>query len=143
MPILPYTGTAPTRAYRDDAGLDLYAAEDVTLDPGESHPVPTGTRLALPAGTVGLVCPRSGLAAHRGVTVLNSPGIVDAGYRGEVLVNLVNHGTIPVTIFAGGRIAQLVIVPIVHTDPVAVESLDGTDRGDRGHGSTGMGEVSR
>ena len=136
MTTLPFAGTAPTRAHEGDAGLDLRAQETVILDPGMRMLVGTGTRVALPPGTVGLVCPRSGLAAS-GVVPLNSPGIVDAGYRGEILVNLINHGDQRVAIAAGNRIAQLVIVPCLILEPVETADLGTTDRGAGGHGSTG------
>ncbi|MDO5661894.1 MAG: dUTP diphosphatase [Brachybacterium sp.] len=130
--------TLPSRAHQDDAGLDLYSTEDVEIGPGERALVSTGVRLALPVGTVGMVCPRSGLAARHGVTVLNGPGIVDAGYRGEVKVALLNtdRGT-SVQLHAGDRIAQLVILPVVPLDPVAVEDLPTTVRADGGFGSSG------
>lgn len=133
---IPFTGTEPTRAHEDDAGLDLYASQDHLIGPGGRLLVGTGTCMALPPGTVGLVCPRSGLAHKTGVTVLNAPGIIDAGYRGEIRVNLVNHGD-TVQIKRGDRIAQLVIIP---TAPVTLTRVDGlpvTTRGTNGHGSSG------
>ena len=132
-----FTGTEPTRAYEDDAGLDLYSSQDHWLGPGGRLLVGTGTCVALPPGTVGLVCPRSGLAHKTGVTVLNAPGIIDAGYRGEIRVNLANHGQDTVQIKRGDRIAQLVILD---TAPVTLTRVDGlpvTTRGTNGHGSTG------
>lgn len=121
-----------------DAGADLTSVAEVTIAPGERSLVPTGVALALPPGTVGLVHPRSGLAARHGVTVVNAPGTVDSGYRGEVLVNLVNldpHR--PFTVRVGDRIAQLVVQEYVHGDFAVADSLPGSARGDTGHGSTG------
>ena len=132
--------TLPLPAYaRDgDAGLDLAAAAPVTLPPGGRQLVPTGLRVALPIGHAGLVLPRSGLALRSGVTVLNAPGLIDAGYRGEVGVLLVNHGAEAVTIKRGERIAQLVIQPVERATVVEVRELDATVRGAGGFGSTGV-----
>lgn len=127
----------PERAHPHDAGLDLTAIHDAWLGPGERALVGTGIAIALPVGTVGMVCPRSGLAAKQGVTVLNAPGIVDAGYRGEVKVILVNHSEDGVYIGRGDRIAQLVITPILTPAIEVVDSLDETARGAGGFGSTG------
>jgi dUTP pyrophosphatase len=132
----------PAYAHPGDAGADLVAARDVNLAPGERATVPTGVAIALPPGYVGLVHPRSGLAAKLGVTVLNAPGTVDAGYRGEILVNLINHDRDrTVTITRGDRIAQLVIQRVERADFDVVEQLDGSSRGDGGHGSTGGHEA--
>jgi dUTP pyrophosphatase len=129
---------APAYAHPGDAGADLVAARDVVLAPGERATVPTGVAIALPVGYVGLVHPRSGLAARLGVTVLNAPGTVDAGYRGEIQVNLINHDPREtVTIARGDRIAQLVVQPVVRADFHLVDELDPSARGDGGHGSTG------
>ena len=133
---LPYQGAPPTRAHHDDAGLDLTAATDITIPSGAHTLVPTGTAVAIPTGHVGMICPRSGLAAKHGVTVLNAPGIIDAGYRGEIGVILINHGRATARISRGDRIAQLVITPFTHLTPVA-QALDTTSRGDHGFGSTG------
>ncbi|HEX7212599.1 MAG TPA: dUTP diphosphatase [Methylomirabilota bacterium] len=132
--------TLPLPAYaRDgDAGLDLAAAAPVTLPPGGRQLVPTGLRVAIPIGHAGLVLPRSGLALRSGVTVLNAPGLIDAGYRGEVGVLLVNHGAEAVTIKRGERIAQLVIQPVERATLVEVRELDDTPRGPGGFGSTGV-----
>ncbi len=128
----------PGYAHEGDAGADLFAAAEVTLTPGERALVPTGVAVALPAGHVGLVHPRSGLAARLGVTVLNAPGTVDAGYRGEIMVNLINHDPRDtVTIARGDRIAQLVVQRVERADFHPVEQLPATSRGDGGHGSTG------
>ncbi len=123
------------------AGLDLLAAvpEDkpLTLQPGQRALVPTGLMIAVPPGHEAQVRPRSGLALKHGVTVLNSPGTVDADYRGEVSVLLINHGDAPFTIRRGERIAQLVIAAVTQANLVAVASLSSTDRGSGGFGSTG------
>lgn len=128
----------PAYAHEGDAGADLYAAVGVRLAPGERTLVPTGVAIALPPGYVGLVHPRSGLAARLGVTVLNAPGTVDAGYRGEILVNLVNHDAVQTAVIArGDRIAQLVVQRVERADFHVVEELSDTSRGTGGHGSTG------
>ena len=129
---------APGYAHPGDAGADLYAAIDVQLKPGERALVPTGLAIALPLGYVGLVHPRSGLAAKLGVTVLNAPGTVDAGYRGEILVNLINHDPVnPALIQRGDRIAQLVVQRVERADFSEVSELPTSTRGAGGHGSTG------
>lgn len=129
---------APSYAHEGDAGADLYAAVDVELKPGERALVPTGIAIALPLGFVGLVHPRSGLAAKLGVTVLNAPGTVDAGYRGEILVNLVNHDPrTPALIRRGDRIAQLVVQRVERADFSEVTELPTSARGIGGHGSSG------
>jgi len=128
----------PAYAHPGDAGADLYAAEDVEIPPGERLLVRTGVAVALPAGYVGLVHPRSGLAARLGVTVLNAPGTVDSGYRGEILVNLVNHDRVtPAKIARGDRIAQLVVQQVETADFQVVDELPESVRGAGGHGSTG------
>lgn len=128
----------PSYAHPGDAGADLVSACDVELAPGGRAMVPTGVAIALPPGYVGLVHPRSGLAARLGVTVLNAPGTVDAGYRGEILVNLINHDHInPVKIFRGDRIAQLVVQRVDRADFHVVDQLPDSSRGAGGHGSTG------
>jgi len=123
------------------AGLDLLAAipadKPVTIAPGSIAMVPTGLAISLPAGTEAQVRPRSGLAAKNGVTVLNSPGTIDADYRGEVAVILINHGQEAFTITRGMRIAQMIIAPVSHATLIEVESLDETARGAGGFGSTG------
>ncbi len=129
---------APAYEHPGDAGLDLRAREDVELAPGERALVPTGIAIALPAGTVALVCPRSGLAARHGVGLVNAPGVIDAGYRGEIAVILVNHDpTTPVRLSRGDRIAQLVIQPVLRAEVIDVEVLPGSHRGSGGFGSTG------
>lgn len=128
----------PERKHAADAGLDLYSAEEVKRIPsGERRLVPTGISVSIPKGYVGMVVPRSGLAHKQGVTVLNAPGIVDAGYTGEVMVNLCNTGSDAVTLYFGERIAQLVIVPIITPIPREVDELRTSERGTGGHGSTG------
>ena len=128
----------PSYAHDGDAGADLYAAADVVLAPGERSLVPTGVAIALPPGYVGLVHPRSGLASRLGVTVLNAPGTVDSGYRGEILVNLINHDPRQAaTIHRGDRIAQLVVQRVERADFHGVEDLSESARGAGGHGSTG------
>ncbi|MGH3735988.1 MAG: dUTP diphosphatase [Micromonosporaceae bacterium] len=128
----------PAYAHPGDAGADLVAAEPVELPPGSHALVPTGVAIALPDGYVGLVHPRSGLAARYGVTVLNAPGTVDAGYRGEIKVNLINHD--PVRAFRvarGDRIAQLVVQRVERASFHLVDELPESRRGAGGHGSTG------
>jgi dUTP pyrophosphatase len=140
---LPHGADLPLPAYQSAAaaGLDLVAAvpagEPMTIPPGRYAMVPTGIALALPPGTEGQVRPRSGLAAKYGITVLNSPGTIDADYRGEVCVLLINHGTDDFKIERGMRIAQLVIARVAAATIKAVEMLDETERGGAGFGSTG------
>jgi dUTP pyrophosphatase len=133
---------APEYASADAAGMDLSAAvpEDaaVTLAPGERAAIPTGLQLAIPSGFEGQVRPRSGLALKNAVTVLNAPGTVDADYRGEVKVILVNLGAEAFTVTRGMRIAQLVFAPVVRASMQKVQSLEATARGDSGFGSTGI-----
>ena len=130
----------PAYATDQAAGLDLRAAVEgaMAIAPGQHAMVPTGLTIALPAGHEGQVRPRSGLAHRHGVTVLNSPGTIDADYRGEVKVMLINHGHQPFTITRGDRIAQLVVAPVVQVAILEVDALDETTRGDGGHGSTGL-----
>ncbi|WP_144118841.1 MULTISPECIES: dUTP diphosphatase [Catellatospora] len=128
----------PSYAHPGDAGADLYTAEDVVLAPGEHRLVRTGVAIALPDGFVGLVHPRSGLAAKLGVTVLNAPGTVDAGYRGEILVQLINHDRANTAkISRGDRIAQLVVQRVERAHFHDVAELPESVRGTGGHGSTG------
>jgi dUTP pyrophosphatase len=127
----------PAYARPDDAGLDLYAAETATLAPGERALVGTGIALEIPPGFAGLVLPRSGLALRHGVTVLNTPGLIDAGYRGEVKALLINHGSEPVTLKRGDRIAQLVVQRVEHVTLAPVDTLAPSARGAGGFGSTG------
>ncbi|MEM7119812.1 MAG: dUTP diphosphatase [Pseudomonadota bacterium] len=131
----------PAYATADAAGLDLRAAVDepVHLKTHDRLMVPTGLSIALPVGYEAQVRPRSGLAAKHGVTVLNSPGTIDADYRGEVMVILINHGQEPFVIERGMRIAQMVIAPVTRAEFIEVDVLDDTARGTGGHGSTGTG----
>ena len=128
----------PAYARAGDAGLDLRAAHDTTLEPGGRGVVGTGLAVAIPPGYAGLVLPRSGLALKQGVTILNAPGLVDAGYRGEIKVLLVNHGDTPVTVRRGDRIAQLVIQSVERVELIAVDELPASERGAGGFGSTGV-----
>jgi dUTP pyrophosphatase len=127
----------PERAYADDAGLDLTACERHELGPGERATVGTGLAVAIPSGHAGFVQPRSGLAARHGLTVVNSPGLVDAGYRGEIRVVLLNTDARETfTVEPGMRIAQLVVLPVPELDLVEVEELPESERGVRGFGSS-------
>ena len=140
---LPHSEGLALPAYQsaDAAGLDLLAAvpqdAPLVLAPGKHAMVPTGLAIALPSGFEAQVRPRSGLAAKHGVTVLNSPGTIDADYRGEISVILINHGEAPFAIRRGERIAQMVIAPVVQAQLVPVTFLSATDRGSGGFGSTG------
>ena len=128
----------PSYARPGDAGADLRARTEVRLEPGERALIPTGVALALPEGYAGFVHPRSGLAAKHGLTIVNAPGTVDAGYRGEIKVCLLNTDQrTPITLHRGDLIAQLVVQQVVRADFVAVEQLPASDRGAAGHGSTG------
>lgn len=130
--------TLPGRAYSGDAGIDLAACERVELAPGERALVPTGLAVAIPEGYAGYVQPRSGLAARHGISIVNSPGLVDAGYRGELLVNLVNlDATEAFVVEPGMRIAQLVVLEVADVELVEVDELPETERGVRGTGSSG------
>lgn len=136
--VLASAVTLPSYAHPGDAGADLHAAEAVSLAPGERKLVATGVRIALPDGYVGLVHPRSGLAVKHGVTVLNTPGTIDAGYRGEIKVILINLGEEPFSIEPGDRIAQLVVQRFERARFVSVETLPESARGAGGFGSTGF-----
>lgn len=128
----------PARAHDGDAGLDLYAAEPAHIGPGERWQVGTGIAVEIPPGHAGLVLPRSGLARRHGISVVNSPGLIDSGYRGEIKVLLISHD--PAESFRvepGDRIAQLLVIASPSVEPVLVESLSESDRGDRGFGSSG------
>jgi dUTP pyrophosphatase len=133
----------PSRAHDGDAGVDLYSAEDVRLDPGQRALVRTGVAIAVPFGMVGLVHPRSGLAARVGLSIVNSPGTIDAGYRGEVKISLINLDPAePILVHRGDRIAQLLVQRVELVELVEVSSFDEaglaeTSRGDGGHGSSG------
>lgn len=127
----------PAYAHAGDAGLDLVAAATVTLAPGARALVSTGLAVAIPPGYAGFVLPRSGVALRRGVTVLNAPGLIDAGYRGEIKVLLVNHDPAPVTLERGERIAQLVVQSVERAELTEVRELPPSERGGGGFGSTG------
>ena len=137
--VCPDKNLLPTRAHEHDAGLDLRCGHPfgVILSPGERKLVDTGVAVNIPAGYVGLVHPRSGYAHKYGITVNNAPGTIDAGYVGNIRVNLINHGREPVTLECGARIAQLLIQRVELPELEIVESLDATERGASGHGSTG------
>ena len=141
LPVLRLDPDLPLPAYAraGDAGIDLVAREDVTLAPaGGRALVATGIAIALPEGYAGLVQPRSGLAFKYGVTVLNTPGLIDSGYRGELKVCLINHDpTEPFEVTRGERIAQLVVQAVEHVTFVEVDTLDDSERGDKGFGSSG------
>jgi dUTP pyrophosphatase len=128
----------PTRAYPGDAGLDLYALEEGVLDPGERASVRTGIAVEIPEGEAGLVLPRSGLAARHGIALVNAPGLIDSGYRGEIVVLLLNTDrSARFEMTAGDRIAQLVLVRVQTRPVVEVEALAVSDRGAGGFGSSG------
>jgi dUTP pyrophosphatase len=126
----------PSRAHSTDAGLDLYSAEEIILNPGKRQGVSTGVAVAIPDGCVGLVWPRSGLAVNYGLDVM--AGVIDQTYRGDLKVVLINHGDTPVMLPPGSKIAQLIIQKVFYTMPVQVDSLDETARGNSGFGSTGV-----
>ena len=144
---LPHGADLPLPAYAtaQSAGLDLMAAveADVTLAPGARQLIPTGLSIALPAGYEAQVRPRSGLALKHGITVLNSPGTIDADYRGEVKVLLINHGPENFVLKRGDRIAQMVVAPVTRIAWTTVETLDETERGAGGYGSTGIAAVAQ
>ena len=133
----PAGARLPERAHPGDAGLDLFAAADVDVPAGEARLVGTGLAVELPPGTEGQIRPRSGLALRHAVTVLNAPGTIDAGYRGEVGVLLVNHGRRAFRVGRGMKVAQLVVTPVVDVEVVEADQLSETTRGGRGFGSTG------
>ena len=130
----------PTYGTRLSAGLDLYAAvtQDTVIQPGEWQPIPSGIAIALPEGYEAQIRPRSGLAIKHGITVLNSPGTIDADYRGEIKVILINHGKEPFTVTRGMRFAQMVVAPVTAISWDERQTLDETNRGSGGFGSTGL-----
>lgn len=139
---VPTTGTLPIRANSLDAGADLVAAQEVTLAPGERALVATGTAIALPPGTCGLIAPRSGLAAKHGITIVNAPGVIDAGYRGELKVSLLNTDSKhPYCVRVGDRIAQLLVLPIPAVIFTPVEQLPAGERAEDGFGSSGYAGI--
>jgi len=127
----------PCYSHADDAGLDLYAVQAQAIPPGQSALIPTGIAMELPPGTEAQVRPRSGLALKHSITVLNSPGTIDAGYRGELGVILINHGQDVFQVVEGMKIAQMVIAPILRVEIAEVSTLSSTPRGQGGFGSTG------
>lgn len=137
--VLPHGEGLPLPCYQTAgaAGMDLAAAVELVLDPGERALIPTGLQVAIPAGYEGQVRPRSGLALRYGVTVLNAPGTIDSDYRGELCVLLVNHGAEPFAVTRGMRVAQLVLAPVAQVPVLRVESFVETSRGSGGFGSTG------
>ncbi|MGZ0211027.1 MAG: dUTP diphosphatase [Actinomycetales bacterium] len=137
--VLISSGQTPTYAHPGDAGADLYSAARYSLQPGARETVATGVSIALPDGYVAFVVPRSGLAARHGITVVNSPGTVDAGYRGEIRVTLLNtDSSSTFEIEAGDRIAQLIVMPVSRARFIPVSTLPGSHRGESGFGSTGI-----
>lgn len=128
----------PKYEHNDDSGLDLFSTENVEILPGATRLIRTGIAIELPQGTEAQVRPRSGLALKYSITVLNTPGTVDAGYRGEIGVILINHGKSSFQVVKGMKIAQMVITPVIHVDIQEVEELSETTRGNGGFGSTGM-----
>lgn len=129
----------PAYAHEGDAGLDLYSAEDVTIEPGRRALVPTGIALAIPDGYAGFVQPRSGLAIRQGLSFVNTPGLIDAHYRGEVKVVAVNLDPVePIVLRRGDKVAQLVIQRVERAEVVEADELDATMRGEGGFGSTGV-----
>lgn len=132
------TATLPTRAHDNDAGLDLYAAEAARIGPGQRVSVGTGLAIQIPDGLAGMVLPRSGLALRHGIALVNAPGLIDPGYRGEVRVLLLNtDATSEFKVKPGDRIAQLLLVPIAHASPLEADSLETSARGPSGFGSSG------
>jgi dUTP pyrophosphatase len=137
--VLIVAATVPTYAHPGDAGADLSAAEAVILGPGERATIGTGVSIALPDGYVAFVVPRSGLAAAHGITIVNSPGTVDAGYRGELRVTLLNtDSSMSYPVAVGDRIAQLIVMPVSRARFIPVDTLPGSHRGTDGFGSTGI-----
>jgi len=128
----------PSNAHIGDAAVDLHSRVDLTLQPGERSAVPTGIAVSIPVGFAGLVLPRSGHAHRLGIGVVNGPGLIDSGYRGEISVLLINHGGKEASFARGDRIAQLAIVPVPTVEWTEVETLDETERGEGGFGSSGV-----
>lgn len=140
VPAIAAEGYMPERKHPGDAGYDLryFGDYQVLLLPGHRANLPVGLRLEIPAGHLGLVCPRSGVAVQHGITVLNSPGIIDSGYRGEIRVPLINLGLYPYTIKPEDRIAQLIILSVFEVSFISVVALGESERGTGGFGSTGV-----
>lgn len=140
--VLIASSTFPQVAHPGDAGADLQSVETVTLQPGQRATVATGVSIALPEGYLAFIVPRSGLAAKHGITVVNSPGTVDAGYRGEIKVTLLNTDTTEAfDIAVGDRIAQMIVMPFASPNFVPVEQLPASSRGEGGFGSSGVGAL--
>ena len=139
---LPHFGDLPLPTYESPgaAGMDIAAAitADIVIAPGARHAVPSGLAIAVPAGHEVQIRPRSGLALRHGVTVANAPGTIDSDYRGEIKVILINLGEAPITISRGMRIAQMLVAPVIQASLALVDTLDSTERGDGGFGSTGI-----
>ena len=133
----PSVAILPTRAHPGDAGLDLYAANDLNIPPGETRLVSTGLAIELPTGTEAQIRPRSGLALRHSITVLNTPGTIDEGYRGELGVILINHGRAGFRVRRGMKVAQLVVKPTLVVEVTETTTLSNTTREDGGFGSTG------
>lgn len=127
----------PHYAHPGDAGLDLFAIEQIEILPGEAELIKTGIAIALPYGYEAQIRPRSGLALKHAVTVLNSPGTIDAGYRGEIGIILINHGKKPFQIIPGMKVAQMVVTSFIQTKVIVTQALDSTSRANKGFGSTG------
>ncbi len=136
--LLHQNARVPQKSHDEDAGFDLFAVEEFVLHPQEYACIPTGLCMELPSGTEAQIRPRSGLAAKHGVTVLNTPGTIDAGYRGEIQVIMINHGKENLSIHPGMRIAQMVITPIYNVTFTEALSLEESARGDGGLGSSGV-----
>ena len=138
--VLIASGEVPVYAHPGDAGADLHSAQSLVIAPGARATVGTGVSIALPDGYVAFVVPRSGLASRHGITIVNSPGTVDAGYRGEIRVTLLNtDAEHPFSIAVGDRIAQLIVMPVSRARFIPVQTLPGSHRGESGFGSTGIG----
>lgn len=135
--VLSQGASLPEKAHADDGAADLRAIEALVIAPGQRALVPSGLQIALPEGYAALVLPRSGLALKHGITVLNSPGLIDAGYRGEIGVILQNHGSEPFGVAIGDRVAQLLVLPLQQWQLVQVSTLPESTRGEGGFGSSG------
>ena len=136
--LLNENARVPEYANAGDAGADLFSTEDISLPSGRRKLVKTGIAIELPYGYVGLIHPRSGLANKHGLSVVNAPGTIDSGYRGEIMVNLINLGDELIVLRAGTAIAQLIVQQVEHAAFIKNENLKNSDRGENGHGSTGM-----
>lgn len=128
----------PTRAHTTDAGFDLYSPIGVNISVGATVTIPTKLAISLPENTVGLIYPRSSLGTRHGIVLANTVGVIDSGYRGEIMLVVTNHGDSPYTIHSGDRIAQMIVTPYIAPDVVEVDELGTTDRGGGGFGSTGQ-----